>query len=101
MTAIYHPLPISTTRSLKGLGTKHHGPAWISSVHCIRAALRAARQHAPEHVPLGDELAEALIDLADNLTVQDRAVLAVVLGDLTRMSRRDRNGGKQPMVNHH
>jgi hypothetical protein len=94
--ATYHSIPISTThRPLTGLGTKHHSTAWTQSVRSIRAALSAARPHAPRQVLTGDELAEVLIDVADSLTAQDRALLAVVIGDLTRMSRRDRSDGTQ------
>jgi hypothetical protein len=89
--ATYHSALFTTTsRPLTGLGTKHHCAAWTDGVRTIRAALRAARNHTPPDVLSGETLAEILIDLADSLCVQDRALLAVVLGDLERMSRRDR-----------
>jgi hypothetical protein len=93
MTMVQYQLsPFATTspRPQTGLGTKHYSTAWTASVRTIRAALVAARDHTPPDVLSGDKLAEILIDLADSLTIQDRALLAVILGDLERMSRRDR-----------
>jgi hypothetical protein len=88
--ATYHSTAIPTTRRpLKGLGTKHTSTEWTNSVRCIRAALCAARPHAPQQgVLAGDALAEILIDEADGLTVQDRSLLAVVLGDLINDSKK-------------
>lgn len=88
--ATYHSTSIPTTRRpLKGLGTKHTSAEWTNSVRRIRAALCAARPHAPQQRVLsGDTLAEILIDVADSLTVQDRSLLAVVLGELINDSKK-------------
>ena len=88
-SATYHSTPVSTTTRRRGLGTKHTSSEWTNSVRCIRAAMRAAKPHAPyERVLPGDTLAEILIDVAGDLRVQDRAILAVVLGDLIDDSKK-------------
>jgi hypothetical protein len=96
----YHQRAASTTanRPLKGLGTKHAGTKWTNAVRSVSAALYAAREHTPDQVPTGEQIAEILIDLADSLTIQDRALLASVVGDLARWSRRDRKNGKAPSL---
>ena len=50
-----------------------------------------------ERVPSGDELAELVIDMAGELTARDRAVLAVMFGDLVRASRRDRGNDRRQL----
>ena len=45
----------------------------------------------------GDELAELVIDMAGELTARDRAVLAVMFGDLVRASRRDRGNDRRQL----
>jgi hypothetical protein len=73
------------------LGVDHERPR-------LRAVLIAARAHAPrERVPSSDELAELVIDMAGELTARDRAVLAVMLGDLVRASRRDRGNDRRQL----
>ena len=100
MTLIYQPLvPITTLRRpLVGCATRHGHSAWTTSVRALRAVLIAARAHAPrKRVPSGDELAELIIDMAGELTARDRAVLAVMFGDLVRASRRDRGSDRRQL----
>ena len=89
--SMYHPSNLPATRPrrrpLVGCATRHSNSAWTTSVRVLRAALIAARAHAPrERVPSSDELAELVIDMAGELTARDRAVLAVMFGDLVRTS---------------
>ena len=97
MTVYSFPTPIAThSRRLTGCGTRHSSPAWTASARAVRAALVSARQHAPhKQAPSADFVAERAIDLAAELGARDRAVLAVVLGDLARLSRRDANDRHQ------
>ena len=100
MTLIYQPLvPITTPRRpLVGCAARHGNSAWTTSVRALRAVLIAARAHAPrERVPSGDELAELVIDMAGELTARDRAVLAVMFGDLVRASRRNRGNDRRQL----
>jgi hypothetical protein len=102
MSIMYHPSNLPATRPrrrpLVGCATRHGNSAWTTSVRGLRAVLIAARPHAPrERVPSGDELAELVIDMAGELTARDRAVLAVMFGDLVRASRRDRGNDRRQL----
>jgi len=102
MSIMYHPSILPATRPrrrpLVGWATRHGNSAWTTSVRALRAVLIAARAHAPrERVPSGDKLAELVIDMAGELTARDRAVLAVMLGDLVRASRRDRGNDRRQL----
>ena len=94
MSIMYHPSVLPAIRPrrgpLVGCATRH--------VRALRAVLIAARAHAPrERVPSSDELAELVIDMAGELTARDRAVLAVMFGDLVRASRRNRGNDRRQL----
>ena len=102
MSIMYHPSVLPAIRPrrgpLVGCATRHSNSAWTTSVRVLRAALIAARAHAPrERVPSSDELAELVIDMAGELTARDRAVLAVMFGDLVRASRRNRGNDRRQL----
>jgi hypothetical protein len=94
MTATYtiHPRFTANQRPprprLRGLGTAHRaGPLWSLSVRSLRAAILAAREHAPAGRATAVTIADQVIDHIDQLTPRDLEVFAVALGILLKASK--------------